>query len=58
MGEIKKDSQLKSIPVVVLTNADAKEDIHETYDLHANAYTREPVDVDEFLSMIKTMEDF
>ena len=58
LAEIKKDPKLKSIPVVVLTTSDAQEDILETYDLHANAYTRKPVDVDEFLSMIKTIEEF
>ena len=58
LAEIKKDPGLKSIPVVVLTTSDAQEDILQTYDLHANAYTRKPVDVDEFLSTIKTIEDF
>lgn len=58
LAEIKKDPQLKSIPVVVLTTSDAQEDILETYDLHANAYIRKPVDVDEFLGTLKTIEDF
>ena len=58
LAEIKKDPELKSIPVVVLTTSDAQEDILETYALHANAYTRKPVDVDEFLSTIKTIVNF
>ena len=58
LAEIKKDSTLRSIPVVVLTTSDAVEDIQGSYDLHANAYTKKPVDVDEFLSAIKLIEDF
>ena len=58
LAEIKKDPELKAIPVVVLTTSDAQEDILKTYDLHANAYTRKPVDVDEFLSTIKTIVNF
>ena len=58
LAEIKKDDSLRRIPVVVLTTSDAVEDIHATYDLHANAYTKKPVDVDEFLNTIKLIEDF
>ena len=58
LAEIKEDPALKSIPVVVLTTSDAQKDIIETYDLHANAYIRKSVDVDEFLNTIKTIEDF
>ncbi len=58
LAEIKNDPALRSIPVVILTTSDAQEDILETYDLHANAYIRKSVDVDEFLSTIKTLEDF
>ena len=58
LAEIKKDPELKSIPVVVLTTSDAQKDIIETYDLHANAYIRKSVDIDEFVNTIKTIEDF
>ena len=58
LAEIKGDPGLKRIPVVVLTNSDAQEDISTTYDLHANAYTRKPVDADDFLNAIRTIEDF
>ena len=58
LAEIKADRSLRRIPVVVLTTSDAVEDIHGTYDLHANAYTKKPLDVDEFLSAIKLIEDF
>ena len=58
LAEIKADPDLKRIPVVVLTSSDAQEDIFATYDLHANAYTKKPVDADEFLKAIRTIEDF
>ena len=58
LAEIKGDPDLKRIPVVVLTSSDAQEDIFATYDLHANAYTKKPVDADEFLKAIRTIEDF
>jgi len=58
LAEIKGDPDLKRIPVVVLTSSDAQEDIFATYDLHANAYTKKPVDADEFLRAIRTIEDF
>ena len=58
LAEIKEDPELKRIPVVVLTNSDAQEDIFATYDLHANAYTKKPADADAFLRAIRTSEDF
>ena len=58
LAEIKGDPNLKRIPVVVLTSSDAPEDILGSYDLHANAYAKKPVDVDEFVQAIKAIEDF
>ena len=58
LAEIKEDPGLKRIPVVVLTSSDAQEDIFATYDLHANAYTKKPLDADEFVNAIRTIEDF
>ncbi len=58
LAEIKGDPGLKRIPVVVLTSSDAQEDIFATYDLHANAYTKKPVDADDFVNAIRTIEDF
>ena len=58
LAEIKGDPGLKRIPVVVLTSSDAQEDILATYDLHVNAYTKKPADADDFLSAIRTIEDF
>ena len=58
LAEIKGDPKLKRIPVVVLTSSDAPEDVLDSYDLHANAYAKKPVDVDEFVNTIKAIEDF
>ena len=58
LAEIKKDPALKRIPVIVLTTSDAEEDVLDTYNRHANAYTKKPVDMDEFVRTIKMIEDF
>ena len=58
LAEIKKDPALKRIPVIVLTSSDAEEDVLDTYNRHANAYTKKPVDMDEFVRTIKMIEDF
>ena len=58
LAEIKMDPALKRIPVIVLTTSDAEQDVLDTYDRHANAYTKKPVDMDEFVRTIKMIEDF
>ncbi|OGS37041.1 MAG: response regulator [Elusimicrobia bacterium RIFOXYB2_FULL_49_7] len=58
LAEIKADPDLKRIPVVVLTTSKAEEDVLKTYDLHANCYVTKPVDLDQFLLVIRTMEEF
>jgi chemotaxis family two-component system response regulator Rcp1 len=58
LAEIKEDPNLKRIPVVVLTVSQAEEDILKTYDLHANCYISKPVDLDRFLTVVKSIEDF
>jgi len=58
LGEIKEDKDLKNIPVVVLTTSKAEEDILESYKLHANAYVTKPVDFDQFIKVIKSIENF
>ena len=58
LADIKKGPALKRIPVIVLTTSDAEEDVLDTYDRHANAYTKKPVDMDEFARTIKLIEDF
>ncbi|MEE8571158.1 MAG: response regulator, partial [Candidatus Bathyarchaeia archaeon] len=58
LKEIKEDSDLKRIPVVVLTVSNAEQDILKTYNLHANCYITKPVGLDEFITIVKSIEDF
>jgi CheY-like chemotaxis protein len=58
LGEIKNDDDLKRIPVVVLTVSKAEEDILKSYNLHANCFISKPVDLDQFLQVVKSIEDF
>ncbi len=58
LAEIKQDSKLKRIPVVILTTSKADEDIIRTYNLHANAYITKPVDLNRFIEIIHTLEEF
>lgn len=58
LAEIKRDENLKRIPVVVLTTSKAEEDILRTYNLHANAYITKPVDLNKFFGVIHALEEF
>lgn len=58
LEEIKVDNALKMIPVVVLTTSHAEEDIVRSYNLHANCYVTKPVDLDQFIRIVKSIEDF
>ena len=58
LENMKQDDQLKRIPVVVLTTSQAEEDIFRSYDLHANCYICKPVDLDQFIEVIKSINDF
>jgi chemotaxis family two-component system response regulator Rcp1 len=58
LDEIKVDEDLKRIPVVVLTTSQAEQDIIKSYNLHANAFISKPVGLDQFLSVVKAIEDF
>jgi two-component system, chemotaxis family, response regulator Rcp1 len=58
LAEIKDDPDLRRIPVVVLTTSGAEEDIVKTYDLHANCYIRKPVDLQQFLQVVRAIDDF
>ena len=58
LAEIKADERLRRIPVVVLTTSSAEKDILETYDLHANCYITKPVDLDQFIAVVKAIEEF
>ncbi|MFN3323479.1 MAG: response regulator [Bryobacteraceae bacterium] len=56
--ELKRDDDLRQIPVVVLTTSMAEQDIFKAYDLHANCYLQKPVDLDRFLSIVRAIENF
>lgn len=58
LKEIKEDNELKRIPVVILTTSKAEEDVLKSYNLHANSYITKPVDFDQFLKVIKSIENF
>lgn len=58
LAEVKQAPDLKRIPVVVLTSSAAEQDIVRTYDLHANAFITKPVGFEEFVSVVKEVEDF
>jgi two-component system, chemotaxis family, response regulator Rcp1 len=56
--EIKNDPDLKAIPVVVLTTSSAEQDIFKSYKLHANCYITKPVDLEQFVQVVKSIDDF
>lgn len=58
LAEIKADEDLKRIPVVILTTSKAEEDIFKTYDHHANCYITKPVDLEQFIKVVKTIQEF
>ena len=58
LERIKQDPDLKRIPVVILTTSQAEEDILKSYNLHANCYISKPVDLDQFIAVVKSIEDF
>jgi two-component system, chemotaxis family, response regulator Rcp1 len=58
LGEIKEDKDLRRIPVVVLTTSQDEQDILKSYNLHANCYITKPVDLEQFLKIVTTVEDF
>jgi chemotaxis family two-component system response regulator Rcp1 len=58
LEEIKQDEGLQHIPVVILTTSQAEQDILESYRLHANAFVTKPVDLEQFLNAVRTIEQF
>jgi two-component system, chemotaxis family, response regulator Rcp1 len=58
LARVKDDPDLRCIPVVVLTTSEVDEDVINSYDLHANCFITKPVDLDRFLSVIKSIECF
>ena len=58
LAEVKSDPELRRIPVVVLSTSQSEEDVARTYDLHANAYVAKPVDFDQFLDVVRQVDNF
>jgi CheY-like chemotaxis protein len=58
LARMKSDPNLRRIPVVVLTTSSSDEDIVRSYDLHANAYVTKPVDFDQFMSVVRQIDQF
>lgn len=58
LAEVKADDLLKAIPVVVLTTSQAEKDIMRSYQLHANCYVTKPVDLDQFMTVVRSVESF
>jgi two-component system, chemotaxis family, response regulator Rcp1 len=58
LARIKEDSDLKTIPTVILTTSDAEADILTSYQLQANCYLSKPVQLEEFEGLVKSINDF
>lgn len=58
LANIKNDENTKTIPVVILTSSKAEEDIVKTYELHANSYITKPLDFDQFIEIVKQINQF
>ncbi len=58
LEEIKNDPDLRRIPIVILTTSKTEADVLKSYDLHVNCYIQKPVDYNEFVRMLRLIEDF
>lgn len=58
LAEVKNDEDLKHIPIVIMTISQAEEDILKSYNLHANCYITKPIDLNQFIKVVKSIEDF
>jgi len=58
LAAMKQDATLRAIPVVILTTSQAEEDVLRAYNLNANCYVTKPVDFDQFMRIVRTIEDF
>jgi CheY-like chemotaxis protein len=58
LSEIKSDPDLRRIPVVIMTTSKAPQDIQRAYNLNANCYISKPIELDGFLGVIHSIEDF
>jgi chemotaxis family two-component system response regulator Rcp1 len=58
LAEIKEDPDLRRIPVVILTVSKNEEDVLKTYNLHANCFITKPIDLNQFIKVVKSIEEF
>jgi two-component system, chemotaxis family, response regulator Rcp1 len=58
LAELKDDPELHLIPVIVLTTSAAEQDVLRSYDLNAACYITKPIDLDEFVSVVRSIESF
>lgn len=58
LAEVKADPSLRLIPVVIITSSEAEQDVLKTYELHANCYVTKPVDLEQFIKVIQSIETF
>lgn len=58
LADIKANQDLKSIPVVILTTSQSEEDVIKSYNLHANCYITKPIDLNQFIKVVRSIENF
>lgn len=58
LAEIKQDAELKRIPVCVITSSAAEKDIIQAYDNYVNCYLTKPVNLEQFIGVVRSVEDF
>lgn len=58
LADIKSDPNLKTIPVVVITSSEAEQDVIKSYNLNANCYVTKPVNLDQFIKVVQSINDF
>jgi two-component system response regulator len=58
LRQVKNDEKIRRIPVVIITSSQAEEDILRAYDLQASCYVTKPVDLDQFIKVVKHVENF
>jgi two-component system, chemotaxis family, response regulator Rcp1 len=58
LAEIKQDADLRRIPVCVITSSDAERDVLEAYNNHVNCYLTKPVDLEQFIGVVRSVEEF
>ena len=58
LAELKADEQLRCIPVIILSASTAAQDVQGAYHLHANCYISKPIDLNQFMKVIRSIEDF